>query len=312
MKKSNSKDHLVSIIVITYNSSNYVKETLESCKNQTYKNIELIISDDASTDNTIEICKVWLNRNRASFVRTKLIEAEKNTGIAPNLNRGLDETRGEWIKILAGDDYLMPSIIDEYMRYLHQNPSIRILHSNPILYEDNFEENSLLEKKDCSGLRINSPNISAEEQFQILLRSGPIYASTAMIHSSVYDEIGHYDERAPFWEDTPFWIKATNNGIKLHHYNSFLIKYRVRNDSVQKPSNKLVSKYLKSKIVYKYIELRKYYPIIERIAIIQNYLAMCLVEVFGNKRNIFNLGILYLTSKLNKILTHSFMIKCEN
>jgi alpha-1,3-rhamnosyltransferase len=68
---------LVSIVVITYNSSDYVLETLESAKDQTYKNIELIISDDCSTDNTVEICKNWLEENKERFKHTELITVKK-------------------------------------------------------------------------------------------------------------------------------------------------------------------------------------------------------------------------------------------
>jgi len=75
---------LVSIIVITYNSSEYVIETLESAKAQTYQNIELIVSDDCSTDETLEICRDWMKKNQDRFVRSELITTEKNTGISGN------------------------------------------------------------------------------------------------------------------------------------------------------------------------------------------------------------------------------------
>lgn len=68
---------LVSIVVTTYNSSKYVLETLESVKAQTYKNIELIISDDYSLDNTVEICKKWITENSDRFVNTKIIIVKK-------------------------------------------------------------------------------------------------------------------------------------------------------------------------------------------------------------------------------------------
>lgn len=73
------KNPLVSIIVITYNSAKYVLETLESAKAQTYQNIKLIVSDDCSTDNKIEICRKWLEKNKGRFVRTELITVEQNT-----------------------------------------------------------------------------------------------------------------------------------------------------------------------------------------------------------------------------------------
>ena len=70
---------MVSIIVITYNSAKYVLETLESARAQTYQNIELIISDDGSQDNTVEMCKDWLSENNKCFVSTELLTVEKNT-----------------------------------------------------------------------------------------------------------------------------------------------------------------------------------------------------------------------------------------
>ena len=101
---------LVSISVITYNSSKYVIETLDSAKAQTYQNIELIISDDCSTDNTVEICKNWINDNKERFVRTELITVKKNTGISPNCNRANNAANGEWIKEIAGDEIELVSL----------------------------------------------------------------------------------------------------------------------------------------------------------------------------------------------------------
>lgn len=68
---------LVSVSVITYNSAKTVIETLDSIKAQTYQNIELIVSDDCSTDNTVEICRDWLTKNEKRFVRMELITVEK-------------------------------------------------------------------------------------------------------------------------------------------------------------------------------------------------------------------------------------------
>ena len=83
----NTLQPLVSIVIITYKSSAYVLETLESAKAQTYRNIELIVTDDCSPDNTVEICKDWIENNKDCFVRTELITVPENTGISLNCNR---------------------------------------------------------------------------------------------------------------------------------------------------------------------------------------------------------------------------------
>ena len=80
----NMRQPLVSINITTYNSSKFIIETLESAKMQTYQNIELIVSDDSSVDNTVELCKKWIEKNKERFVRCKVITVEKNTGIAAN------------------------------------------------------------------------------------------------------------------------------------------------------------------------------------------------------------------------------------
>jgi alpha-1,3-rhamnosyltransferase len=77
----------------------------------------LIISDDCSTDNTVEICKNWLEENKERFKHTELITVKKNTRIAPNLNRGIKQSNGIWIKSIGGDDALEDNIIEKYLEY---------------------------------------------------------------------------------------------------------------------------------------------------------------------------------------------------
>ena len=105
---------LVSVAVVTYNSSKTVVETLDSIANQTYPDLELIVSVDCSTDNTVEICREWIEAHKERFVRTELLTVEKNTGVSANMNRGADACQGEWVKDIAGDDVLLPECIDIY------------------------------------------------------------------------------------------------------------------------------------------------------------------------------------------------------
>ena len=86
---------LVSVVVITYNSSKYILECLDSIYNQTYQKIELIISDDCSKDNTVEICRDWLAVNDDRFLGTNLVLSEINTGVSANCNRGVHVSHGE-------------------------------------------------------------------------------------------------------------------------------------------------------------------------------------------------------------------------
>jgi alpha-1,3-rhamnosyltransferase len=104
-----------------------VVETLESIKDQIYENIELIISDDCSGDDTVSVCKEWLYINNSWFADTKIIEADKNSGIPANCNRGLHATSGEWIKFIAGDDALEQDSIKDYIEFAGTHRNIEVI-----------------------------------------------------------------------------------------------------------------------------------------------------------------------------------------
>ena len=102
------ENKLVSVRVVSYNSAQTILDTLESIRKQTYQNIELIVSDDCSKDNTVELVYNWLEANKSRFVRTELITVPFNTGTSANVNRSIKACHGEWIKGIAADDILFP------------------------------------------------------------------------------------------------------------------------------------------------------------------------------------------------------------
>jgi glycosyltransferase involved in cell wall biosynthesis len=298
---------LVSIVVITYNSSKYVLETLESIKAQTYENIELIISDDCSTDTTVSLCRIWMNKNKVRFIRTELVTIEKNTGISANCNRGIKAARGEWIKLIAGDDALESDIIYKYINYLSDNQSIRVIHSNAKKYYDNFDEHNIIETTDLENLKINAENTTVDEQFQILLRTAPIMTSTTLVKKNVYDEVGLYDEKAAYWEDNPMWLKITKKGIKIFFINTVGAKYRIHQESVQstKRDTQLFSPFKLTRDKYYKNNYLKELPLIERMLngfLINRNIFMS--NVTKNKRSFFPRVIMYVTGFLpNMVLS---------
>ena len=177
---------LVSIIVITYNSSEYVLETLESTKAQTYSNIELIVSDDSSSDETVEICRTWIAQNKARFARATLVTSELNTGIPANINRGVKISDGFWIKCIAGDDILAEDCISELIHYISgQKEDIYILYSDVIRFLGNSVNN--VEIKKFENARFCSRESSAKDQYEILLRSNRVYAAAVIIRRDLLD-----------------------------------------------------------------------------------------------------------------------------
>lgn len=104
------KDDLVSVIIPVYNTEKYLDECLESVINQTYKNLEIILIDDGSTDNSAKVCQKWADKDKRILFFTK-----ENEGLGPTRNFGVDRSTGKWIAFLDSDDWWDR----EYVTILH-------------------------------------------------------------------------------------------------------------------------------------------------------------------------------------------------
>lgn len=223
---------LISVVVITYNSANTILETLESIKSQTYKNIELIISDDCSKDNTVAICKEWINTHRGRFVRTEIVTTEVNTGTSGNLNRAYAKTNSLWIKGIAGDDVLMNNCIETNVNYILTHTDTEILFSKVKFIGDENIINRNLKK-----FKYGAFNLSQKELLYLLLITNFIPAITLFIRKDVYEDLGKYDESIPLLEDWPFWIKAIKKFKKLSFCNEYTVYYRMSESSISLTSS---------------------------------------------------------------------------
>lgn len=221
---------LVSIAVITYNSSKYVIETLESIKDQIYQNIELIISDDCSTDNTVQKCQEWIEKNKSRFVRTCIIESPVNTGVSANLNRAFLKSKGNCIKSIAGDDLLLPECINKYMVYAMSHPDFLLCFAKMKIESDDKERTEEIN----SIFNYSIFDLSVKEQYHRLVYYGnTVPAVTCFINLYKWQSLGiEFDERIPMIEDWPMWIYLTRKGIRLESINDYTVKYRIHNDAL--------------------------------------------------------------------------------
>lgn len=225
---------LVSIAVITYNSEKTVIETLDSIKVQIYRNIELIISDDCSSDNTVQLCREWINQNKSRFVRTHIIEVDHNTGTASNINRAEEACQGDWIKSIAADDLLMPTCITDYIDFVTKNPDTIIVFGKCRCFGGNKRQRQLFEE---TVFNADFFRLSAQNQYEFLLKSNCIPASTMFINRLKMKEQGaRCDERIPLLEDWPRWINLTRKGIKLISIDKVTVEYRLNGISAGIPN----------------------------------------------------------------------------
>lgn len=221
---------LVSIPIVTYNSSAFIIETLESVKAQTYPRIELIISDDCSKDDTVMLCREWIAKNGERFERTELIEAKKNTGVSGNLNRAEAACTGEWVKMLDGDDVLLPSCLEDYIAYVTEHPETVYMFSKIEAFGASEERNRYYTEK-VFDYRIF--DLEARQQYEKLIWKNCIMSSTCMYNRTKNEELGvRNDERIPLLEDWPRWINVTKKGVKLSFLDKVEVKYRIHEKSI--------------------------------------------------------------------------------
>lgn len=216
---------LVSIVVITYNSSKYVLDTLESIKAQTYQNIELIVSDDCSKDNTIEICEKWINKNKKHFIDTLIITSDHNTGVSANCNRGYKAAKGEWIKGIAGDDLLLPDCIQTNINYIQK-------HKTDILFSRTIPFTNDQSPIPYIPFNYNIFKLKNKDFLIALTIKNYLPAPSAFINRSFFNSIGGYEETIPLLEDWPFWIKSLYNHAIINFINCDTTLYRMHQGSL--------------------------------------------------------------------------------
>ena len=234
-------DVLISIIVLTFNSSLTVIETLDSIKEQTYSNIELIITDDGSSDTTIDICRKWLDLNGKYFNNNQLITVKCNTGTPASCNRALNASNGEWIKIIAGDDVLKKECIKVNIKYISTNREIEILQTDADMYIDFFEEANFKSTiptnfKEFFDLK------EGKDQYDFLKNVGYALCTPAIfLKKSIVEKVGGFDERFRFLEDLPLWLNLTKANKKFYYHPVSTVNYRSHDKSVAKDGKKYMN-----------------------------------------------------------------------
>ncbi|NMM36580.1 MAG: glycosyltransferase [Glaciimonas sp.] len=214
---------LVSIVVIAYNSEKYICETLDSCIDQTYENIEIIISDDGSSDSTLLKCKKWIT-DRKSNVEITIIENIENTGITKNCNRGLNKAKGEWIKFIAADDIIVPTGISDLISEV-----LTIKNNNLVVVFSEFktfQNEDVQVYPDSFTQKVISEKISKKQILAMLIYFGNT-APGALINRKAINGVGGFDESYFLLEDIPLWYKFLINGHCFSFLRKITVLYRI-------------------------------------------------------------------------------------
>ncbi len=215
---------LVSVICITRNHERFCIEALDSILNQTYKNLEWIILDAASTDNTPQIIDGWLvgNRVNAIFIKEKELKP-----ITVNLNKTLTYAKGDYIQVISLDDVLIKDKIEIQVNKFKIDEKLGVIFGDALKIDTNG-------KYLDSIFGFNSrdkESLENDDIFKIIVNGNQICAATALVRKEVYRECGSYDENIHI-EDWDFWLRVLKSSWKMKYFSHVLVKYRISENSL--------------------------------------------------------------------------------
>lgn len=249
---------LVSVSVVTYNSENTIIETLDSIYAQTYSHIELIVSDDCSSDGTTELVRKWINEHINRFVRAELITVSKNTGVSDNYNRAMNACQGEWVKDFDGDDIMLPNCVEDCVNYVTTHPNTTYLFGRMEGFGRSKED---VDEYMNRCFDYSFFDLSANEQFyRLILKGNCVPSPTAFYNLKKIRALNFQnDVRIPMVEDYPKWIKLTGMGVKFDGFDKVIALYRLSDNSLSTTTTPSLRTKQSSGLIYIYYKFKPRY-----------------------------------------------------
>jgi glycosyltransferase involved in cell wall biosynthesis len=209
-------DIFFSVIIPLYNKQNAIAKTLQSIVLQTYKNYEIIVIDDGSTDNSFSMAKQFFNANLN--VESRIIYKE-NGGVCSARNVGVKEAKYNYIALLDADDLWERNYLEEQIKLVNDFPEAKMWGVN---YAETYS--GKIARDVPTGLP-KSYRGYVDDYFRIKGRVSDLFHSSAVvIEKEVFEHVGYFDERIKYAEDNDMWFRiiATN---KVAFYDKYLVKY---------------------------------------------------------------------------------------
>ncbi|MDB1921705.1 glycosyltransferase family 2 protein [Clostridium tertium] len=225
----NTKKPLVSIIVPAYNHEDYISECIESILKQDYENIELIIIDDGSKDNTYEVICNY-EQEIEEKLKNHIIIKKNNEGVSKTINLGIEKSTGEYICIIASDDVMMKDRIKIQIEYMVKSHSRVSCGNSYIIRNDRLTDELVI--TDVLKYKYYKGN-----QFYNLIENYFISTPTAMIRRDIINEFGTFNPNFPI-EDWPYYVDIASK-YNIDYIDEVLCAYRLHSSNSQTNKKKM-------------------------------------------------------------------------
>jgi alpha-1,3-rhamnosyltransferase len=184
---------LVSVVIPCYNHEKFVAQAIKSVINQTYRRIQLIVVNDGSTDNSVEVIESMRKKYRFEFI------IQENKGYSAAINKGMrDYVEGKYVAYLDSDDYWDVSKIEKQVQFMEENPQYGMCYAKHYIVEGNNISKALYKHNSFFG--------KSGWLFNYIFLENFIPSLTVMVRKEVYDKVGLYDEQL-YVIDYDMWLR---------------------------------------------------------------------------------------------------------
>jgi len=215
---------MISVIIPTYNRAKIVREAVESVLPQTYRNFEIIVVDDGSTDDTYEVLENYIREKKIVY------HYQKNSGVACARNQGIKLSQGDYIAFLDSDDLWVPNKLERQMKLFEKNVDSGVVYSWAFSRAAN------------GNIKISRPSYKGY-LFERLLLGNLIPNVTVVFKKRIVEKIGFFDERLKRSEDWDFWLRASEH-FHFDFVPEILVEVRSFGDTITKKAELLDQTFL--------------------------------------------------------------------
>jgi len=257
MKNNKSEEELVSIIIPNYNHSEYLGRSIRSALNQTYKNIEIIVVDDGSTDNSLRIAEQY-EKNGVHLIK------KRHTDQQDTCNVGVSRSKGKYFVFLDADDLLHPQYVELTLEHFKKNPSKAFVYTQHV--------------------RFGVVNILFRSQkydpCELYVTSNNFITSTSLMKKEVYEQNGGHSVSIPYFYDYDFYLTLAENGFEGVLLDKPLFFYRKTDGhsvSNKKPFEALLMYY---QIRKRHSKLAKRLSLLQKMRLSGHYCSLLFFSIY--------------------------------
>lgn len=216
----------VSVVTPTYNRGEVIDRAVQSVLNQSYKNYEIIVVDDASTDNTLEVI------NSFTDPRIRYLRHEENKGGAAARNTGIKAANGKYIAFLDSDDEWVKTKLERQLHVLNELPEeIGVIASDQVNIHSDGREVIVSSNRDIGhnqkGYQISHAKI---------LKQNPAITSSALVKKECFERVGLFDEELPAHQEWDMWIRISRY-YRFYRIREPLVRYYLTPNSIFRNRN---------------------------------------------------------------------------